>query len=62
MIAATGRESVIRGFIVARNDPVISCLHFTGDTLVFCDANEDQVKSVKAALLCFEAESKFLQE
>lgn len=62
MIAATGRARVIRGFSVAGNDPIISCLQFTGDTLVFCDANEGQVKSVKATFLCFEAKRKFLQE
>ena len=34
-------------------------LHFSlvDDTLIFCDANEDQIRNVKAILICFEAVS-----
>lgn len=35
----------------------ISLLQFADDTLIFCAANEDQIKNVKATLLCFEAVS-----
>lgn len=35
----------------------ISHLQFADDTLIFCGANEVQVKNVKAILICFEAVS-----
>ena len=35
----------------------ISHLQFADDTLIFCETNEDQVKNVKAILICYEAVS-----
>lgn len=37
--------------------PTINHLQFADDTLLFCDADVDQLLNVKAILLCFEAVS-----
>lgn len=38
---------------------MISHLQFADDTLIFFEANEVQVKNVKAILLCFEVVSSW---
>eukprot|EP00268_Persea_americana_P005048 TRINITY_DN11696_c0_g1_i8.p1 TRINITY_DN11696_c0_g1~~TRINITY_DN11696_c0_g1_i8.p1 ORF type:complete len:234 (+),score=29.37 TRINITY_DN11696_c0_g1_i8:35-736(+) len=48
---------LFEGFRVARNFQAISHLQFADDTLIFCGENEDQIRNVKATLLCFEAVS-----
>ena len=40
--AVAGR--LIQGFTPALDFPVISHLQFIDDTIIFCDANEEQVK------------------
>ena len=50
-------QNLIRGFKVARSAPSISHLQFADDTLIFREANEDQIKNGKAILFCFEAVS-----
>lgn len=32
-------------------------LQFTDDTLIFCEAEEDQIKNIKAILPCFKVVS-----
>ena len=46
---------LIRGIEVAGDVNPISHLQFVDDTWIFCEANEDQVKNVKAILICYEA-------
>lgn len=48
---------LIKGFKVFVSAPPISILQFAIDTLIFCEANEEQIKNVKATLLCFEVVS-----
>ena len=48
---------MFEGFRVARNSLVISHLQYTDDTLIFCGAEEAQVRNAKATILCFEAVS-----
>ena len=48
-------QNLISGFRVAKTAPSISHLQFADDTLIFCEAKEDQIKNVKAILYCFEA-------
>ena len=42
---------------MARNSLEISHLQYADDTLIFCGADEYQVRNVKATILCFEAVS-----
>ena len=58
MIAAAINHGFISGFSVGASlfERVnISNLLFVDDTLVFCGANLDQIHSIKALLVCFEA-------
>ena len=48
---------LIRVIKVAADVNPISHLQFADDALNFCEANEDQVKNVKAILICYEAVS-----
>ena len=57
MIKGAVRAGLFEGFRVARNSQAISHLQFADDTLIFCGENEDQIRNVKATLLCFEAVS-----
>lgn len=50
-------EGLIGGFRVPNVSPIEKHLQFADDTLIVCDANEDQRRNVKAILLCFEATS-----
>lgn len=57
MIGAAEKAGLIVGFKAAAKAPIISHLQFADDMLIFCGAEEDQVRSIKAMLLCFEAVS-----
>lgn len=57
MIGAAEKAGLIVGFKAAAKAPIISRLQFADDMLIFCGAEEDQVRSIKAVLLCFEAVS-----
>ena len=57
MIKAAVNAGLFEGFKVARNIPAISHLQFVDDALIFCGDDEDQIRNVKATLLCFEAVS-----
>ena len=56
-VTKVGSACLFEGFKVSRNTPVISHLQFADDTLLSCGAEEDQVKNVKATILCFEVVS-----
>lgn len=58
MVAKGRSGNLIKGFQPGSQAPVISHLQFADDTLLFCDAQEDQVKNIKAIHLCFEAVSR----
>lgn len=45
----------IRGFKHSKNAPSVSHLQYAVDTLLFCDADEDQIKILVYILRCFEA-------
>lgn len=57
MINAVVDVGLFAGFSVAKNTPAIGHLQFADDTLIFCGNDEDQIRYVKATLLCFEAVS-----
>lgn len=57
IVQASERGILLLGFWPTRGDPEIAHLQFADDTIIFCDANEDQIRNVKAILLCFEAVS-----
>ena len=48
---------MFEGFRVARNSLEISRLQYADDILVFCGAEKDQVRNVKATILRFEVVS-----
>lgn len=55
MIDIAGEASLIDGFKPALTVPRITHLQFADDTIIFCGAEEEQVKNVVAILRCFEA-------
>jgi hypothetical protein len=58
MIGAITSRGLISGFSVGSNDQtrvVVSHLLFADDTLVFCGADESQIRHIGALLVCFEA-------
>lgn len=48
---------LIRSFKPSKNAPSISHLQYAVDTLLFCNADEDQIKNLVSILQCFEAVS-----
>lgn len=48
MVSAATSANVIGGIRPAPSGPSISHLRFADDTILFCDAIEDQLKNVKA--------------
>ncbi|XXG53084.1 hypothetical protein AAC387_Pa03g1242 [Persea americana] len=57
MLQAANNANLIKGFCPSNDDRVISHLQIAEDTLLFYDANEFQLRNVKAILLCFQAVS-----
>jgi hypothetical protein len=58
MMKATEDSGLVAGFLVGkRNNPRLSVsqLLFSDDTLIFCGANEDQLRYLCCLFLCFEA-------
>ncbi|KAL4195044.1 hypothetical protein AMTRI_Chr05g62580 [Amborella trichopoda] len=47
-------RSKFNGFRVAIGGPIISHLQYVDDTLIFCDANVDQVQAISLFLRCCE--------
>lgn len=59
MLSTTGESNPIRGFKPSSNAPSASHLQFADYTILFCDAEDDQVKNMVAILRCFEAAYDF---
>ena len=57
MVGKAAQEGLIGGFRVAGSTPLVTHLQYADDTLIFCEANEDHIRNVKAILLSFEAVS-----
>ena len=57
MINVAVDAGLFTGFGVAKNTLAIIHLQLADDTLIFRGNDEDQIKIVKATLLCFEAVS-----
>ena len=57
MIVTTASGNRFKGFRTSMNGPTVSHLQFAYDMLIFCDVDEDEIKNVKATMLCFEAVS-----
>lgn len=55
MLEKAVEEGLIRGFTVGHAQ--ISHLLFADDTLILCDANDEQLRNLRRLLLCFEAVS-----
>eukprot|EP00268_Persea_americana_P046829 TRINITY_DN48445_c0_g1_i2.p1 TRINITY_DN48445_c0_g1~~TRINITY_DN48445_c0_g1_i2.p1 ORF type:complete len:118 (-),score=12.02 TRINITY_DN48445_c0_g1_i2:125-478(-) len=58
MYAATNAR-LIKGFSPSSESHEIAHLQFTDDTILLCDAEEEQLRNIKGILLCFEAFSGF---
>ncbi|KAF5472823.1 hypothetical protein F2P56_009502 [Juglans regia] len=61
MIAGVVAGGFLSGFLVgeaASSSINISHLLFADDTLIFCDAKQEQIRALRAFLLCFEAVSR----
>jgi hypothetical protein len=57
MLGAVTSKGLISGFSVGSNEQnwvVVSHLLFADDTLVFCGANDSQIRHIGALLVCFE--------
>lgn len=52
MEEAAGIANLIDGFKLAPYGPMLTYLQFVDDNLIFGDAKEDQIKNIKAILLC----------
>eukprot|EP00268_Persea_americana_P013886 TRINITY_DN16150_c0_g1_i1.p1 TRINITY_DN16150_c0_g1~~TRINITY_DN16150_c0_g1_i1.p1 ORF type:complete len:125 (+),score=16.77 TRINITY_DN16150_c0_g1_i1:1730-2104(+) len=57
MMKGAVNVGLFEGFKVARNTPTINYLQLAHKTLIFWGGNEDQIRNVKATMLCFEAVS-----
>jgi hypothetical protein len=60
MISVVTSRGLISGFSVGSsklNQVIVSHLLFANDTLVFCGANDSQIKHLGALLVCFKAVS-----
>lgn len=57
MVGKAAQEGLTGGFRVAGWTPLVTHLQYADETLIFCEANEDQIRNVKAIHLCFEAVS-----
>ena len=55
MLFKTEECNQIRGLKPSPNAPSVSHLQYANDTLLFCDAINDQAKKMVAILRCFEA-------
>lgn len=58
MIGVTENAGLMAGFKVAALATSISHLQYADNTLIFCEAEDDQVRNIKAILLCFKAVSR----
>lgn len=50
-VVHNGEGGLISGFMVAKRVAPISRLQFADDTLLLCEASEEQVKNIKATLM-----------
>ena len=57
MLHAGVNAKLFEGFRPANENLIVSHLQFADDMLLFCNADEDQLRNVKAILLCFEVVS-----
>lgn len=60
MISALVQHGLLKDFLVgnsSRGTLMVSHMLFADDSLLFCGANHNQIKALKALLLCFEAAS-----
>ena len=57
MIETAANGNLIRGSRSSSSSPIVSHLQLDDDTLLFSDADEEEIKNVKATQLCFEAVS-----
>lgn len=53
-----GEANLISGFLPATSAPMVTHLQFANDTIIFCAAEEEQVKNVLTILRCFKDVSK----
>lgn len=51
------RANLIRGFSPVPLAHTVSHLQFIDDTIIFCEAHDNQIKNVKVVLWCFEGVS-----
>lgn len=59
MVDATSSADLIKGFQAVRNALIVTHVQFADDTLIFCDADPEQIVNVRLSLrvLTFEAVS-----
>ena len=54
MVNKVATEGLLGGFRVVDATPLVTYLQIADDTLIFREANEDEIRNVKTILLCFE--------
>ena len=62
MMYAAINARLIKGFCPSSEAQELTDLQVADDTMLFCDAEEEQLLNIKAILLCFEAVSGLKNE
>lgn len=57
MVSRASASSLVNGSKPALKASSINHLQFANETIILCNANEDQIQNVKAILICFESVS-----
>lgn len=57
---ASANANLLKGFFPLNDDQEITDLQFADDRILFYNVEEDQLRNIKAILLCFESASGFI--
>lgn len=55
MVTIVGNANLIRGCKPAYEGSTVSHFQFVDNTIIFCEASEEQIKNVKGILLSYKA-------
>lgn len=54
MLSKALEVNLICGFRFTSSGPLVTHLQFADDAIILCEAKEEEVRNVKAIMLCFE--------